>query len=165
MGFESGYYMVRSVMLERAVDISVRNVRLGNGKIPQLAAFKEDVCQNATILPDCENSIQVEMVSVDMVPGAVAALDDSSVCIDRRRADVDQTAFSTYDVGTINKMVLVRVCAVASPLFPTTGIGSGMKRTEQIGENYAMIATTAFVAEPGTRDFDPYDDDDDDDDD
>ena len=155
MGFESGYYMVRSVMLERALDISVRDVRLGNGKVPQLPALKEKICEHAAILPDCEDSLQIEMVALQIAPGQAATLDGRIKCIDRR-VDEDQDKYSTYDVGSTNQLVVVRACAVASPLFPTTGIGAGMKRTDLIGENYAMVATNAFITEPGTRAMAPY---------
>jgi len=44
---------------------------------------------------------------------------------------------------------MVRVCALSKPLFPTTGFGVGMQ-VDPDG-NYAMVATTAFVNEPGNR--------------
>ena len=51
-------------------------------------------------------------------------------------------------------MMMVRVCALSKPLFPTTGIGVGMQ-VDGDG-NYAIVATTAFVNEPGNRGIAPY---------
>ena len=148
-GFEAGYYMVRNVMLEQATDIAVRDVRLGNGKVPSFVALKRDICANAAIIPDCLDSVQVEMQPVAIAPGAVATtLQTAAKCVDRLSTD-DPLTGTTYDVGSENQMMVVRVCALSKPLFPTTGIGVGMQ-VDGDG-NYAIVSTTAFVNEPGNR--------------
>lgn len=148
MGFEAGFYMVRNVMLERGVEIAVRDVRLGNGRVPQFAALKGKICEQAAIIPDCANSIQVEMVPIAIAPGGTSAVRAPAKCVDRL-STVDPLTGTTYDAGDQNQMMMVRVCALAQPLFPTTGLGVGMQVDAQ--GNYAMVATTAFVNEPGTR--------------
>lgn len=147
-GFEAGYYMVRNVMLERAVDIAVRDVRLGNGRVPTFAALKQRICDEAAILPDCVNNLQVEMRPVDIQPGGVQAMAGPARCVDLNSSD-DPLTGTTYNVGQVNNMMILRVCALAEPLFPSTGIGVGMK-VDNFG-NYALVATTAFVNEPGNR--------------
>lgn len=147
-GFESGYYMVRNVMLERAVDIAVRDVRLGNGRVPTFVALKQRICDEATILPDCMQNLQVEMRPVDIQPGGVAVMAGPARCVDLNSSD-DPLTGTTYNVGQVNNMMVLRVCALAEPLFPTTGIGVGMQ-VDGFG-NYALVATTAFVNEPGNR--------------
>ena len=147
-GFEAGYYMVRNVMLERAVDIAVRDVRLGNGRVPDFAALKQRVCDEAMILPDCIDNIQVEMRPVDIQPNAVAVMNGPARCVDLNSSD-DPLTGTTYNVGAVNKMMIIRVCSLAQPMFPTTGIGVGM-RADGLG-NYALVATAAFVNEPGNR--------------
>lgn len=149
-GFEAGYYMVRNVALERATDIAVRDVRLSNGNVPGWAALKRRICDEAGIIPDCMRTLQVEMRAVPKGQGGVAtAVGNGQVrCVDTGApAGVDQTGF--YSLGSENQMMLVSVCSLSKPLFPTTGIGVGMK-IDQEG-NYALVATTAFVAEPGNR--------------
>lgn len=147
MGFESGYFMVRNVMLERALDISVRDVRLANGTVPELAELKANICQVALILPDCENSLQIEIRPVAPLPGGVASAGTLIRCIDKAAEPNDPNNETIYDTGSGNQLMLVRVCALANPLFPTTGIGAGLK-FDTFG-NYALVATTAFVNEPG----------------
>lgn len=154
MGFESGFYMVRNVMLERSVDIAVRDIRLGNGKVPEMAALKERICEVGTIIPDCENSVQVYMTRLDPTPGSVAAIAGPARCVDKSSTE-DQDQFTSYDVGDVNSLMFVQVCAVAEPFFPTTGIGIGMQKSELAG-NYAIVASAAFVNEPGTRAIAPY---------
>ena len=148
VGFESGYYMVRNVVLERAVDIAVRDIRLGNGRIPQFDDLKANICNNAGILPDCVNSIQIEMQQVDITPGSVASMQTAARCVDKQ-STADSLTGTTYDLGAVNSMMIVRVCSLQQPLFPTTSLGVGMGVDSE--GNYAMVTTTAFVNEPGTR--------------
>jgi len=157
MGFETGFYMVRNVMLERAVDISVREIRLGNGRVPDFDLLKAQLCETAMILPDCEDpsspskAIHISMQEIDIAPGSIAAIEGPARCTNRF-SDQPQYTSDDYEVGDTNKMMIVQVCAAVSPLFPTTGIGLGMQN-DQLGGAMALVATTAFVTEPGTRSF------------
>ena len=147
-GFEAGYYMVRNVMLERGLDIAVRDVRLGNGRVPTFAALKQRICDEALILPDCVNNMQIEMRPVDIEPDEIAVMNGPARCIDLNSSD-DPLTGTTYNVGAVNNMMVVRVCSLAEPLFPSTGIGVGLQ-VDSFG-NYALVATAAFVNEPGNR--------------
>ena len=149
MGFESGYYMVRNVMLERGVDQAARSVRLSNGSVPDLETLKMNVCQGAAIIPDCMNALQIELEPVTKAPGGVAAAVGTSIrCIDKAAPpDEDQTG--DFTTGVQNQLMIMRVCALSKPFFATTGIGAGM-RIDSRG-NYAIVATAAFVNEPGNR--------------
>jgi uncharacterized membrane protein YgcG len=147
-GFEAGYYMVRNVMLERAVDVAVRDVRLSNGQIPGFVKLKENICVNAGIIPDCVNSLQIELVEIAAGPGGVNAVNGPVRCVDKDSTD-DPLSGTNFDIGGQNRLMMIRVCALSQPLFPTTRLGVGMKADNQ--GNYAIVATTAFVNEPGQR--------------
>lgn len=147
-GFEAGYYMVRNVMLERALDVAVRDVRLGNGQVPDFVALKKRICSEIGLIDDCSNSLQVEMQPIAIQPGGVASVDGPTRCVDKDVKD-DPLTGTVYDVGQSNQMMMVRVCVLTQPLFPTTGIGVGMRANGR--GDYALVATTAFVNEPGTR--------------
>ena len=147
-GFESGYYMVRNAMVERAVDISVREIRLGGGAVPDLKTLKRSICDQALILPDCMNSVQIEMDPVAVAPGALASKSGPIRCVDKE-SNIDPATATTYDIGAENEMMLIRVCALSQPLFPTTRLGMGMRADAQ--GNYAIVALAAFVNEPGQR--------------
>ncbi|NNE88277.1 MAG: pilus assembly protein [Silicimonas sp.] len=147
MGFESGYFMVRNVMLERAVDVAVRDVRLANGAVPELDQIKTNICNVITITDDdCESNLQVEIRPVAPEPGGVAAAGNEIRCIDKRVDPTDDANATIYATGSGNQLMLVRVCSLAQPMFPTTGIGAGLKY-DSFG-NYALVATSAFVNEP-----------------
>ncbi|MCB2122196.1 MAG: pilus assembly protein, partial [Rhodobacteraceae bacterium] len=50
---ESGMLMLRYVMLERGVDVTVRDLRIGTLKFPSHDDLKREICRNSLILPDC----------------------------------------------------------------------------------------------------------------
>ena len=152
-GFESGFYMVRHVMLERAVDIAVRDVRLGNtqnipGQAPNLATLKQRICDEASIFPNCADAVQVELRPVAIAPNGVDVMTQDILCIDSSADDdVPQTTY--YDTGEDNSLMVVRVCALSEPLFPTTRLGAGMAVDAE--GNHALISVNAFVNEPNNR--------------
>jgi len=146
--FEAGYYMVRGIMLERGVDVAVREVRLSNGAVPDYPTLKKIICNQAGILPDCENSVQIQMEQVPIAPGGIASFNAPARCVDVKSSD-DASTGTTYDTGAQNQLMVVRVCALMQPLFPTTGIGAGMGVDSE--GNYAIVRTAAFVTEPGSR--------------
>ncbi len=148
MMFEAGYFMVRGVMLERGVDMAVREVRLSNGAVPDYPALKERICSQAGILPDCVNSIQIQMEQVPITPGGIAQFNAPARCVDVNSTD-DASTGTTYETGAQNELIVMRVCALMQPLFPTTGIGAGMGVDSE--GNYALVRTAAFVTEPGSR--------------
>ena len=110
--------------------------------------LKKNICQKALILPDCENSIQIEMQAVAAVPGAVANIRGSVLCRDKA-SKINPATLTTYDIGAENQIMLVRVCALSNPLFPTTKLGLDMKVDAE--GNYALVTAAAFVNEPGSR--------------
>lgn len=148
IGFESGYYMIRTVMLERAVDIAVRDVRLGNGRVPSFDEFRTAICENGALVENCEDTIQIEMRQVAVAPGGTDVMADRPACIDVT-SNEDQRDDTVFDVGQINSMVIVRVCAQQKPFFPTTPMGAGLVKDRN--GHFAMTVSTAFVTEPGNR--------------
>lgn len=154
MGFEAGYYMVRNVSLERAVDIAVRDVRLSNGALPDLDKFKENICAQAAIFNGCQNLVTVDVEPIAKGSGGVAPIANGPVrCIDRNGTPQNNgngnSPSETYNLGVANEMMVMRVCLMTDPMFPSTGLAVGMKIDSN--QKYAIVATTAFVTEPGSR--------------
>lgn len=140
--FEAAYVTMRQAMLDRAVDIVVRNVRLGIGGTPTHESLKADICNTAGIIPDCDQSLHIEMelVSRDtwtMRTGAVQ-------CVDR---DEEITPNISFIPGNDNDVMLMTVCAVFKPMVPTTGLGLKLPKVNG-GSHYALVSITAFSNEP-----------------
>ena len=60
-GIELGFVNLHHAMLERAVDMTVRDIRLGTGTAPQHDAIKDLICQRAGFIDNCADSLRLEM--------------------------------------------------------------------------------------------------------
>lgn len=141
MSFESGMFMTRSVLLDRAVDLTIRDLRLGHIVNPTSESIKAAICDKTVILPTCESSIMLELVPISQTTWAMPATEVT--CIDR---DEEIQPLVTMDVGSNNEIMLVRVCVLVDALFPMTGLGEKLVMGPH-GE-IGMIAVSAFVNEP-----------------
>lgn len=142
---EAGVLMTRSIMLDRGVDIAVRDLRLGVGGRPSHAQLKTNICANAFLLTQstCERNLAIETVvltSADLYPGG------SLECIDTTPAE-DYEPVIVYDPGVESDIVLVRACLVVKPLMPGLGLGAMLDVNEN--GDFALVAQSAFMNEPG----------------
>lgn len=142
-GYEIGYYTVSSTMLDRGLDMAVRDIRLGKTSNVTLETLKTDVCEYAIYVDNCEENIHIalEPVTADgfVEPSSYAQ------CLDRDAAVAPATTFTD---GEENELMLVRACVLVDPIFPTTWLGAALEATE--GAGYAMASTSGFVNEPNT---------------
>ena len=143
--FESGLLMTRQVMLERAMDLSIRNLRLGLWddplNPPTVVMLKQEICDWATVIPDCMDALMMELRPVSTATWT--PLDPNITCVNR--SEVIQPVVE-FNVGVENEMMLVRACAVFDPIFPLTGMGLNLPLDPSGG--YQLAATSAFVNEP-----------------
>lgn len=141
MGVEVGWIAVQRVALDRAVDLSIRDVRLG--RLPAQishAEFRDRLCAQATLLANCETRLLIEMQRINMTDWSFPA--ERNACIDLGADIVPATAFS---IGASSTIMYLRACYLVRPIFPTTGWGlqlpldpSGM---------FALRTTTGFMNE------------------
>lgn len=147
--FESGLLMTRYIMLERSLDMIVRDLRLGNFAFSDTAtaqqkhdAVQKAICSKTVMFPDCEEIMMLEMRSVSQVTWE--PLNTAADCVNRAE---DFTAVDQFTTGVDNEMMLVRACAIFDPIFPLTGVGLRL-RSETNGTGYRLVASSAFVNEP-----------------
>ena len=138
---ELGMITFRHSMLERGLDLAVRDVRLTTGANFQHNDIKDMTCQYAGFLPDCDTKLHLEMQPLDMrnftAPSTAA-----------RCTDITQVTnpIRQFRNGQQNEMMILRACYVFKPVFPLTGLG---RHLDWDGNNNAwMTATSAFVQEP-----------------
>ncbi|WP_333714316.1 TadE/TadG family type IV pilus assembly protein [Yoonia sp.] len=146
MTYESGMVSLQHVMLERGLDIAVRDVRIGSMLNPTQETLKARICEVAGIIPNCVSQIQLEMVQRD--PRAWVNLSGSVECINRSLTVQPVVAFSN---GGNNDMMVLRACVRIDPLLPTTGLGKAIveaNSNDAAGGSVALIAHSAFVIEP-----------------
>jgi Flp pilus assembly protein TadG len=142
-GYEIGYYTVSSTMLDRGLDIAIRDVRLGKMETVDLASLKTSVCSYATFVRNCEDNILIALEPVQAANFSPPA--SYAKCIDRSE-NVDPVV--TFTDGSENELMLVRACVNVDPIFPTTWLGAQLQSFE--GSGYAMVSTAGFVNEPNT---------------
>ena len=139
--FEVAYMNMRAVMLERATDIVVRDIRLGGGSALDYDSILSNICAAAGIIPDCLTTTKIELQPVDTETWA--GLTGEVDCIKR---DDDVQPLVKFRNGQENELMLMRVCAIVDPIFPTVGVGRSMPLDSSGG--YKIIASSAFVNEP-----------------
>lgn len=146
MTYESGMYSIKHVMLERGVDIAVRDVRIGAMPNPTRAQLRNRICEVAMIIPNCISQLDIEMVRRD--PAAWVAMPATVECVDRGVVNEEETE---VDTTANNQLMVIRVCARVDPLLPTTGIGRAIVQlndSDAAGGSIALVSTAAFVVEP-----------------
>ncbi|MEE9428011.1 MAG: TadE family protein [Paracoccaceae bacterium] len=139
--FETGLVMTRGVMLDRAVDIAMRDLRLGTLSPMTHAGLKTRICQNTVIIADCDNVVLIELRKISTTTWNL--FNTNTTCVDR--SETVQPVLS-FETGLKDEMMLVRVCAVLDPFFPGVGLASRMQLDSTGG--YALVAMSAYVNEP-----------------
>ncbi len=140
--FEGATYATRKAMLERALDITVRGLRLGDFVNPTNDTLKASICSlTAGVIPDCLNVVMLQLQPVSTTTWALP--DPGATCVNRKE---NIQPVTTIQQGTSDEMMIVRACAIVDPVFPNTGVGLSM--TKAAGGGYAVVATSAFVNEP-----------------
>lgn len=139
--FEAGLLNTRYAMLERAVDLAVRDLRLGVDPTPTHAELVSSICNYAGVIPDCDNALHVELENISTTDwtfrtGAVQ-------CVDR---DENIKPVVNFTGGGLNALMLVTVCAAIEPMVPISALG--MKLPKINSTDYALVAMSAFVNEP-----------------
>ena len=158
MIYENGMVATRHVMLERGVDIAVREIRVGRLQVvdDDVEAFRQRVrariCEVASLIKDCDDNLLLEMTTLDL--RAWSDPNGGATCIDR---STTSRPLTTFTPGGNNQLVFLRVCSLFDPVMPTTGLGYRVQGDEielrRLGlyDTYALVATSAYVVEPFRR--------------
>ncbi|MCB1389713.1 MAG: pilus assembly protein [Rhodobacteraceae bacterium] len=137
-----GVVMLRQVFLDRAVDIAVRQVRLGNITGSEFSDFRAMICDNSFLISNCENSIAIELRPVDTLTWS--GLDDPAQCVNR---ELELSPVLTFVPGAgLQELMLIRVCAVVDPFIDMTGLILGMPEDNSGG--FFLVSHAAFANEP-----------------
>lgn len=138
---ELGMIHFRHSMLERGLDLAVRDIRLGTGSNFEHDDIKDAVCNYAGVLPNCDSNLRLEMIRVD--PRNYVSPDATADCVDHSEESNPLRGFTN---GGQNEMMLLRACFVFTPVFPTSGLGYHLAKDG--AGNAAMTSSSAFVQEP-----------------
>lgn len=138
---ELGFVTLRHTLLERGLDIAVREVRLGTGAAPEHDDIKQLVCDNAMFLLDCDNTLRLEMTPADI--RTFNALDETIDCTDAAEPSKPVRQFTP---GQQNQLMMLRACYKYDPMYPSFMLGHSLSKDAN-GQS-AIVSLTAFVQEP-----------------
>jgi len=139
---ELGMIHVNYSLLERAVDTTVRDLRLGTGTAPQHDEIRDLICVRAAFIDDCSQNVRLEMVRID--PFNWESPPAETDCID---ATEEVQPVRSFVNGGSNELMFLRVCAKYDPILPHMGFSQ--KLNLDGGNMYPLVTTAAFMQEPG----------------
>ncbi len=145
MAFESGMMMIRAIMLERGVDMTMRDLRVG--LIPQPATgtmaeeLKRRICTNSLVIRNCDEVLVLNLtrISMDFWDMPMTPVE----CMNR---DEDVNMLDSVTTGVGGDLMLVRACVSVDPIFPTSGLGLNLPQNGNDG--YWIASVSAFANEP-----------------
>lgn len=146
MTYESGVLSARSVMLERGVDVTVREMRIGTIMNPTRDILRERICEVSLILQDCLNLLEIELIQKDPLNWTPVSTDVR--CIDR--GEVTQQVV-TVDQSANNRLMFLRACIRVDPFLPSSWLGTAIianNNDTAAAGSVALVAMGAFVVEP-----------------
>ena len=126
--FESGLLMTRHLMLERAVDMTMRELRLGHLVDLTHDSLKTEICSRTVVISDCENVIRIDLQTISTADWSLPA--DEPTCVDRAEEIHPDIPL---DPGSESDLMLVQVCVVVDAIFPSSGIGLRLPKDAQDG--------------------------------
>ena len=144
---EASVLMTRAGLLDRGLDMAVRELRLGTEDPPGFEAFRTMVCDRAALITGCQEGLQIELRRVGTTSWDL--LEDEALCRDRREEiePLVEDDPAHYATGAASELMMVRACLVVDPLVPNLGLGAILPTDPSGG--YRLISVSAFVQEPG----------------
>lgn len=143
-GVELGLLMTRHVMLERGVDMAIREVRLNTTNTITEYELKRMICNVSAVLPDCMTNVRLELQPIDLYEsGTTSDLPREASCTNLSNPFELPRNFVA---GIGNEMMIVRACGKFRPMLPEFALGYFLSRMD--GGYYRVVSTSAFVMEP-----------------
>ncbi len=138
---EVGVYLMRSVLLDRAVDINVRALRLGTLSPATSDELRRRICNDALVLSNCEQTMTIELTPISTTTWDFPT--EQVTCVNRD-SNIDPVV--EFNFGTQNEVMLVRACVITDPFFNSTPLVMDMPLDATGG--YAIASVSTFVNEP-----------------
>ena len=137
---ESGWLMTQKTMLDRGVNMAIRDLQLGKLVDPSSDVLITSVCDYAAILKDCGDALHLEMVEL-----ANPSSSANATCVDRV-TEIEPVVNWVHGSRIEPEIMVLRACFVVDPLIPGSAIGALLPKDASGG--YNMVSYSAFVNEP-----------------
>ncbi|GLQ33914.1 hypothetical protein GCM10007939_01970 [Amylibacter marinus] len=150
---ETGFIMLRWIMLERGVDIAARELRLYgvpeayDTNLAKHEYIKTKICDETAMIKDCDENLYLELRPVDSSTGIP---NTAAQCVDRTD-DIDPNlGIPTVDAGARNvadarDIMFMRACVVVDPILPAN---YSMPLKLDPSGGIALVVDSAYINEP-----------------
>ncbi|MEJ6393953.1 TadE/TadG family type IV pilus assembly protein [Gymnodinialimonas sp. 2305UL16-5] len=145
--FESAMILTRQIILERVLDLTVRELRLTRELTTDVAEFRQVLCAKSRFLPNCTELLEVDLQIIE--PVAFDVPDNNQICANRGNDLIIRPDNEFETQSQNNQLLLVRTCLIVDPIIGFSAFGLNLARDESGGLH--MIATSIFVNEPSER--------------
>lgn len=170
--FEAGWVMTKIMMLDRGLDIAMRDIRLGVAGSSDYDTVRTRICNGSKIFYNCESNLKIQMEPYTHDATWVASNAknyfpwDAPACTDDVSVDFDPVTgvFTDPDTGLVvddpsgpgenwnpgvpDTNMFLRVCITHVPIFPGLGsllLSKGVGDADNpLKESYQLIAFSAF---------------------
>lgn len=170
--FEIGILLTRWAMLERGLDLTIRDLRLNevrdpSGNIVDLSTLtneevhdllSESVCANSSVLKDCNDGLlYLELTPVDASSSNIPS--DGAECVNRTAPASTRPVVDT-GTGADWELIYVRACYWVDPVLPLslrilgirsevgTTTGPATDTNTVYKQGFAITAKSAYINEP-----------------
>lgn len=139
---EIGMMMSRWSSIDRAADMVIRSLRLGQYVNPDAEMLRREVCDRVFLIENCFENTAVDIREIDRATFIMP--DGDEPCVTR---DIDIIQPVTEVVpGQQNDLMLIRVCVTVDAIFPTSQYALPIALDAQGG--YALSIASVYVNEP-----------------
>lgn len=138
---ELGIITMKSVTLDHALDVAMRDLRLGLMDNPSPESLKREICARARLIGNCEDQMMIELQAISTQTWAMPQT--PVTCVNNDEEIQPSVAFNP---GQAQELMLVRACIIVPVLFPGLMFGRQFDTDSTGGIGIASISS--FVNEP-----------------
>lgn len=139
---ESGLMMVRWTSIDRASDMVIRSLRLGQYVNPDALMLRREICDRTFMIENCLENTVVEIREINRATFQMPAPDAPCVT----RADTVIQPVTEVTPGQQNDLMLIRVCVTVDAIFAGSTFAVPISYDAQGG--YAISVASVYVNEP-----------------
>ena len=139
---ETGLMMVRWSSIDRASDMVIRSLRLGQYNNPDALLLRREICDRTFMIENCFENTVVEIREINRATFLMPAIDAPCVT----RTDTVIQPVTQITPGQQNDLMLIRVCVTVDALFAGSTFAIPITYDAQGG--YAISVASVYVNEP-----------------
>jgi hypothetical protein len=139
---EIGMMMSRWSGIDRAADMVIRSLRLGQYVNPDAEMLRREICDRVFLIENCFENTAVDIREIDRATFLMP--DEDEPCV-TRDDEVIQPVTQIVP-GQQNDLMLIRVCVTVDAIFPTSSTALPIQLDAKGG--YALSIASVYVNEP-----------------